>query len=497
MPATRYTDLFAQPGYAPIALDEIRDLDSIETTVLINALESQRKLIDVNLTRPAAWRGELRRKASSQRSVEDLGRVRATFNWLTEELTRQSLDTSFVQLIHDIAVGGKAFRSKTTKIAHFRDFPGAADVPSLLCQALSECDASTEAAPLTAAKLHLRVLDIHPFRDGNGRTARLLSSFILMRAGYRSTLLTATEQHFRLAPKCYARILAEYRNGSVGQAAVLNCFLLAMISNAYALSWLRMREKRLLRSCRQLESDKDRLTGEMGVTERADLIGQADRLRREERADSRNRSRPDETSALADIHRNVNTAPSLQSIQKNLRDQRIALIGNAKSVLTRPKDIDSYDKVIRLNRGYPRDREAFLGTRTDVLGLAIHLGSEEIVEEFDPALLIWVSMAAWKKGQEHVPKWQLSPLLAASAYQTGIPAWNDCRNKLGYRPSTGCLMIHFLASNISFKSLTLFGFDWWETPTWYYESGPGPHCPMAEKRYVKQLQKTHNIIIKR
>ena len=144
MPTIRYTDLLSQPSYTPYALDEIRDLDSIETTELIDAIESQRELIDANLTRPAAWRGELRRKASSQRTVEDLGRVRATFNWLADEVSKQSLDASFVQLIHDIAVGRKAFRAKTTKIGHFRDFPVAADVPSLLCQALNECDASRD-----------------------------------------------------------------------------------------------------------------------------------------------------------------------------------------------------------------------------------------------------------------------------------------------------------------------------------------------------------------
>lgn len=35
-----------------------------------------------------------------------------------------------------------------------------------------------------AAEAHLRFISIHPFRDGNGRTARLLMNLLLLRAGY-------------------------------------------------------------------------------------------------------------------------------------------------------------------------------------------------------------------------------------------------------------------------------------------------------------------------
>lgn len=35
-----------------------------------------------------------------------------------------------------------------------------------------------------AAQAHFRFVSIHPFRDGNGRTGRLLMNLILLRAGY-------------------------------------------------------------------------------------------------------------------------------------------------------------------------------------------------------------------------------------------------------------------------------------------------------------------------
>ena len=38
--------------------------------------------------------------------------------------------------------------------------------------------------PETAFAAHRRLVDTHPFNDGNGRTARLLMNLVLLRAGY-------------------------------------------------------------------------------------------------------------------------------------------------------------------------------------------------------------------------------------------------------------------------------------------------------------------------
>ena len=40
------------------------------------------------------------------------------------------------------------------------------------------------ATPAAAFDVHFRLTAIHPFSDGNGRTARLLMNLLLMRAGY-------------------------------------------------------------------------------------------------------------------------------------------------------------------------------------------------------------------------------------------------------------------------------------------------------------------------
>jgi Fic family protein len=39
-------------------------------------------------------------------------------------------------------------------------------------------------SPESAFTAHRRLVDIHPFNDGNGRTARLLMNLVLIRGGY-------------------------------------------------------------------------------------------------------------------------------------------------------------------------------------------------------------------------------------------------------------------------------------------------------------------------
>jgi Fic family protein len=62
-------------------------------------------------------------------------------------------------------------------------FPTPAEVPALMGD-FSAWLATAPATPDTAFEAHRRLVDIHPFNDGNGRTARLLMNLVLLRAGY-------------------------------------------------------------------------------------------------------------------------------------------------------------------------------------------------------------------------------------------------------------------------------------------------------------------------
>ena len=62
-------------------------------------------------------------------------------------------------------------------------FPSPAEVPPLMGD-FSGWLAPAPNTPDTAFTAHRRVVDIHPFNDGNGRAARLLMNLVLIRGGY-------------------------------------------------------------------------------------------------------------------------------------------------------------------------------------------------------------------------------------------------------------------------------------------------------------------------
>jgi Fic family protein len=62
-------------------------------------------------------------------------------------------------------------------------FPAPTEVTALMGDFAAWLRAAP-AAPETAFSAHRRLVDIHPFNDGNGRTARLLMNLILIRSGF-------------------------------------------------------------------------------------------------------------------------------------------------------------------------------------------------------------------------------------------------------------------------------------------------------------------------
>jgi len=95
--------------------------------------------------------------------------------------------------------------------------PAASRIDELVERVLS---APSSVPPLVrSAQVHLDLLLIHPFGDGNGRSARLFASAILLNAGYRTTLVTAVEQH---SADCPAEYYRRFRSlGTAGEYATL------------------------------------------------------------------------------------------------------------------------------------------------------------------------------------------------------------------------------------------------------------------------------------
>jgi Fic family protein len=81
--------------------------------------------------------------------------------------------------------------------------PEAKDVPTLMKELVEWLKSADTPAPIIAALAHYQFVTIHPYFDGNGRTARLLTTLVLHKNGYDLKGIYSLEEY-------YARNLQAY-----------------------------------------------------------------------------------------------------------------------------------------------------------------------------------------------------------------------------------------------------------------------------------------------
>jgi Fic family protein len=223
------------------------ELSANRLQFLLRTIEEQHKIIDRNLTRPAKWRGLTRIEFEGREALDVRERVGVSYNSLIKKAHEEaSLNLELLLSVHkDLLDGGGHFRSKGVRVGKKDPVrrPHSSELPSIVEKALERASDGVEPPPLAAARLHLELLIIHPFSDSNGRVARLMASYILMRAGYYSTLLSAVEQHFQVHPRAYARSFRILRSGKErDHAPWLITALEAMLYNSIKATWFRIRK---------------------------------------------------------------------------------------------------------------------------------------------------------------------------------------------------------------------------------------------------------------
>jgi Fic family protein len=176
-----------------IVLNKLTEYLDIEWTYNSNAIEGS------TITREETMlilKEGLTISGKSMREHLEVTNHKNAIDYLVELLTKvEPVTQGDIKQIHKLILKGikndYAGRYRDVEIfvsGSNREFPGPQAVEGLMLEFscwLVERQEKKDLHPVRiAAQAHYRLVDIHPFIDGNGRTARLLMNLILMKYGY-------------------------------------------------------------------------------------------------------------------------------------------------------------------------------------------------------------------------------------------------------------------------------------------------------------------------
>lgn len=189
----RYQAERSRGGVLPNSIEALR----VELTYHSNAIEGstltlrETQLILEGQTPPG---GKPLREIYEARNHDRA--LRLVESWVMDRpasspLTESDILTVHAQVLADIdAASAGRFRSERVLIKGTRFVPPGSHKFDQLIPALLDLANRPGVHPaLQAAELHYNFVAIHPFNDGNGRTARLLMNYHLLRRGYPHAII--------------------------------------------------------------------------------------------------------------------------------------------------------------------------------------------------------------------------------------------------------------------------------------------------------------------
>lgn len=198
-------------------LRQLRETAALVTTHFSTQIEGNR------LTLPevrAAIKGErMPGRERDEREVRNHFTAHAAMEKLAEE--PGDLSEATIQCMHGLVMSGRDKPSPWRAVQNVIKEAGsggivylppeAHDVPHLMRELVdwinTELAGGELPAPIVAALAHYQFATIHPYLDGNGRTARLLATLILRKAGYGLKGIYSLDEHYAKNLRAYYEAL--------------------------------------------------------------------------------------------------------------------------------------------------------------------------------------------------------------------------------------------------------------------------------------------------
>ncbi len=206
-------------------------LEVLREQAIIQSVESSNRIegvtIPIDRLRPVV----LGKAKPLDRSEEELAGYRQALDWIFSRKRRVSVAPEVIQRLHTFAQGGFSgdageWKKRDNEIIEIlpngerkirfvptsaRDTPKTVDA---LCRNYREvCDSERVPPLLIIATFVFDLLCIHPFRDGNGRVSRLVTTLLLQAHGFQVARYVSLERLVEQSKEDYYRILAEYSQG--------------------------------------------------------------------------------------------------------------------------------------------------------------------------------------------------------------------------------------------------------------------------------------------
>lgn len=195
-------------NFRPFSVDLVANLSEwfkIELTYTSNAIEGN--TLSRAETALVVEKGITVDGKTLREHLEAVNHAQA-FDWIMQHLnaTKQDITESVILDLHqhilqkiDDTNAGR-YRNVPVRIAGSTVImPNAMKVPELMSEYVLWLQQNKDNSLKEAVDAHFKLVSIHPFVDGNGRTARLLMNLLLMQAGYPPVIIRKEERQQYIA----------------------------------------------------------------------------------------------------------------------------------------------------------------------------------------------------------------------------------------------------------------------------------------------------------
>ena len=188
-------------GLSRVAEKNLDEWYKVELTYTSNAIEGNTLsraetalVLDKGLTVAGKSIQEHLEASNHSQAWEWVVRKAGIRNYKFCERDLLELHQLILQKIDDSSAG--RYRNVAVRLAGSRAIlPNPAKVPDLMKKYFSWLGLKSDNKILRACKAHYRLVSIHPFTDGNGRTARLVMNLLLLVAGYPPIIVRREDRH--------------------------------------------------------------------------------------------------------------------------------------------------------------------------------------------------------------------------------------------------------------------------------------------------------------